>query len=209
MTYTLLADGTSDQVLIPIINWSLQRWNIAPINPQWVDLGRIPRQPSPERRYRAVFELYPCDVLFVHRDAEAQPAELRRVQIAENIAEVLGAAAGGAIQVLHIPVVPVRMTEAWLLADERAIRAASGNPNGNAELGLPDVRRLEELPDPKATLFEALRRASGLNAQRRSKFRARDRVRRIPDYIDDYSPLDVLPAFAALQTDIRGVQGQF
>jgi hypothetical protein len=46
----------------------------------------------------------------------------------------------GQTPVRHIPVVPVRMTEAWLLADEFAIRSAPGNPNGTQSLDLPDLR---------------------------------------------------------------------
>ncbi len=95
------------------------------------------------------------------------------------------------------------MTEAWLLADETAIRSAAGNPNGREELNLPEARRLEDLPDPKKVLHDALVAASGLNARRRSRFRVRQRVHLIPNYIDDYSSLNVLSAFRALQQDIR------
>jgi hypothetical protein len=94
------------------------------------------------------------------------------------------------------------MTEAWLLADETAIRSAAGNPNGTAKLSLPDIRRLEDVPHPKAELHSALRTASGLNTRRLGKFSVHQRVHRIPDYIDDFSFLDVLPAFRRLQKDI-------
>ena len=94
------------------------------------------------------------------------------------------------------------MTEAWLLADEAAIRSAAGNPSGREDLHLPDVRRLEDVPDPKAILHQALARASGLNIRRRSRFPVQQRVHLIPNYIDDYSRLNTLPAFRALQQDI-------
>lgn len=161
---------------------------------QSVDFGRIPRQRTTEDRLRAALDLYPCDVLFVHRDAEGQFPDLRRQEIANAL---------GHISILHVPVVPVRMTEAWLLANEPAIRSAAGNPNGREELNLPDIRRLEELPDPKRVLYEALVNASGLNARRRIQFRVRQRVHQIPNYIDDYSSLNALSAFRALQQDIR------
>jgi hypothetical protein len=192
--YTLVADGTSDAVLLPILTWSLKQQEVTPVVEQWADFGRIPRQQNTEERLRAVLDLYPCDVLFVHRDAEAQPADLRREQIAIAL-RWTGAR--------HIPVVPVRMTEAWLLADELAIRSAAGNPNGTENLNLPDIRRLEDLPDPKLVLHNALTTASGLNARRRSRLPVRQRVHLIPRYIDDYSRLDVLPAFHTLQLDIK------
>ena len=147
-----------------------------------------------EERLKTACDLYPCDVLFVHRDAEGQPADFRRDEIANAIKRT---------SIRHVPVVPVRMTEAWLLADETAIRSAAGNPNGREELNLPEARRLEDLPDPKKVLHDALVAASGLNARRRSRFRVRQRVHLIPNYIDDYSSLNVLSAFRALQQDIR------
>ncbi|MBL8231577.1 MAG: hypothetical protein JNL98_23980 [Bryobacterales bacterium] len=140
-------------------------------------------------------DLYPCDALFVHRDAEGFPSSLRREEIA---------AAARGIPTLHVPVVPVRMTEAWLLADEQAIRRAAGNPKGKDPLSLPDVHRLEDVPDPKSLLYGLLRQASGLNRRRLSaQFRPQARVHGIPNYTGDYSRLDALPAFRALQADIR------
>jgi hypothetical protein len=97
------------------------------------------------------------------------------------------------------------MTEAWLLADEIAIRSAAGNPNGREDLSLPDLRRLEDLPDPKRVLHDALTIATGLNARRRSRVPVHERVHLIPNYIDDYSCLNVLPAFQVLQQDIRAL----
>lgn len=154
----------------------------------------IPRPRGLEGRLRAALDLYPCDVLFVHRDAEAQPADLRREEIANALLWA---------SVRYVPVVPIRMTEAWLLADEAAIRTAAGNPNGTNDLNLPEIRRLEEIPDPKNVLYEMLIAACGLNARRRAQLPVRQRVHLIPNYIDDYSSLKALSAFRALQEDIR------
>ncbi len=200
MIYTLVADGTSDAVLLPILTWSLKQAGIPQVAPQMPDFSRLPPQRNTEDRLRTVLELWPCEVLFVHRDAEAQSSQLRREQIANALLWA---------PVRHIPVVPVRMTEAWLLADEFAIRSAADNPNGTENLNLPGLRRLEDLPDPKRVLHDALIRASGLNALRRSRFRVGQRVRLIPNYIDDYSPLRALPAFQALQEDIRALTESF
>lgn len=194
MTYTLAADGTSDRVLLPLLDWSLREQRMSPIVSQWADFSRIVRQPSLADKLRVAVELYPCDVLFVHRDAEGQAPELRRIEISNAVA---------GNDVRHIPVIPVRMTEAWLLADEQAIRAAAGNPNGAEDLNLPDVRRLEDVPDPKQILHNALVLATGLNARRRARFRVAERVYLIPNYIDDYSGLNTLAAFRALQENIR------
>ena len=119
MRFTLAADGASDAVLLPILTCALKRGGAGSVAPQCVDFGRIPRQPGLREKLRLAVQLYPCDVLFVHRDAEGQSPALRRQEV--------GAALDG-LALNYVPVVPVRMTEAWLLADERAIRSAAGNP---------------------------------------------------------------------------------
>jgi hypothetical protein len=83
--YTLAADGTSDAVLLPILTWSLRQQAVSPVVAQWADFNRIPRQRNTEERLRAALDLYPCDVLFVHRDAETQPSHLRRAEIANAL----------------------------------------------------------------------------------------------------------------------------
>ena len=97
---------------------------------RWADFSHMPRQNDNAARWRIAFEFYPCDVLFVHRDAEAQLPAFRREEVTRALAHT---------EIPHVPVIPVRMTEAWLLADENAIRRAAGNPNGDEELNLPDI----------------------------------------------------------------------
>jgi hypothetical protein len=46
-------------------------------------------------------------------------------------------------------VIPIRMTEAWLLLDEEAIRDSAGRPSSSVSLGLPLPQRVETIPDPK------------------------------------------------------------
>lgn len=105
----------------------------------------------------------------------------------------------------HICVVPVRMTEAWLLFNEQAIRHASGNRHGEETLNLPSLRDLETLPNPKTLLFEFIRKASGLTGRRLERFPVRFHAYRVPEFISDFSPLRRLPAFASLEGDIRNL----
>ena len=161
--YTLLTDGSFDKALIPILSWLLyQHCPDYAIQPEWADLWKLPRPPKkmPERIIRSV-ELYPCDLLFVHRDAEGLSREERASEIRQALAEIALLPA--------VCVVPVRMTEAWLLFDETAIRKAAGNPNGNLPLGLPVIHNIESLPDPKQILHDLLRSASGHTSKRRLK----------------------------------------
>jgi hypothetical protein len=201
LRYTLLADGSSDVALIPIINWLLIHRGVnSAIQGVPADLRRLRQPPrSLIERMHVAMDLYPCDLLFVHRDAEREPRELRVAEIAAAYAEL--STRIGLPPVLCV--IPVRMTEAWLLFDELAIRHAAGNRNGRLPLDLPALEQLELLPDPKQHLHGLLRSASGLSGRRLESFRANERATRVSHLIDDFSPLLRLDAFAALDADVR------
>jgi len=99
----------------------------------------------------------------------------------------------------------VRMTEAWLLVEERAIRIAADNPNGAAPLDLPEIEALERMPDPKALLYRALEAACEKRGRRLAQFQ-RDRswrVQRVATLIQDLSKLRALSSFQRLEHDTR------
>lgn len=161
LRYTLLTDGSSDRALIPVLNWILSENGIrCPIQPTWADLEALP--PSDKRglanRIQNSLVYYPCNLLFVHRDAERETRE-RRVQEINKAVAVLPKESRPSF----VCVVPVRMQEAWLLFDEDAIKSAAGNRRYSDALELPPVHRLEDLPDPKTLLGELLKQASDLN----------------------------------------------
>ncbi len=199
LRYTLLSDGTSDQMLIPVINWAVRRCGIRVEQGAWADLSFARPKPSglAERARRAV-ELYRCDVLFVHRDAEKEAFDLRLREIRAAVADLGGR---------HVPVIPVRMTEAWFLHDESAIRLASGNPRGKVALNLPRVRDVELLPDPKGILFEALLAATEMSGRRREKRKRQlPRMRaRVAELIDDFEPLRAAPGFSHFYSELEKV----
>ena len=70
---------------------------------------------------------------------------------------------------------------------------------------LPDIRRLEHESDPKEVLHRLLRQASGLSLRRLKKFSASDCTHRVSDLIDDFSPLRILPSFAALESELKDI----
>jgi hypothetical protein len=102
----------------------------------------------------------------------------------------------------YIPIVPIRMTEAWLLVDEQAIRSAASNPNGKARLSLPVVKKLETLLDPKEVLFESLKLASELPPGRLRKFRPETCRHRVAELISDFSQLRNLSAFVPFEKSL-------
>jgi hypothetical protein len=109
LSYTLVADGSRDQSLLPrVIRWVIRRVEARNfrLNPQVADFRshRNPPQALCDRLKMAV-KYYPCDILFVHRDAKREPRESRVAEIADAVREA-------GIGDLNVPVVPVRMTEA-------------------------------------------------------------------------------------------------
>lgn len=204
LRYTLLADGPSDRALLPILTWLLSQLvkvDFA-IQPEWADLRRLPeRPPTLTDRIISAVDLYECDLLFVHRDAEREPLAVR----VQEIQAALERANDRGFKLPTVCVVPVRMTEAWLLFDEGAIRRAAGNPTGNQLLNLPALNRLDLLPDPKGELHGLLRQASGLRGRRLRSFGLRSYAPQVSDYINDFSALRQLAAFNELETELTRV----
>lgn len=187
---TLLADGSSDNALLYMIRWLLRRRGFSrPIDESWADLRRLRKPPKTlAERIRAALLFYPCDMLFVHRDAEGANVQWR-------LDEIRAAMPPGS---KYVPVVPVKMFEAWLLFNEDLIRAAAGNPRGRAAIDLPPLNRVESLADPKERLFSLLRMASGLKGRRLQRFNEAAARRRVAELAPDFSPLLELKAFEAL-----------
>jgi hypothetical protein len=141
------------------------------------------------------------DLLSVHRDADNQPVAKRHTEIA-----VAAAQAGFDV---HVPVVPVRITEAWLLLDESHIRSVAGNPRGRVELGLPSVAEAERVADPKAVLREALAAASGCRGRRLKDLRARfsEHRRLLLERLDIDGPVSRATSWQALLESISTAIG--
>lgn len=201
ITFTLLGDGSSDKVLLSIIDWLIRSKtpNLL-LQPQWADFSRLMHPPRtlPARIEQAI-DNYPCDWLFIHRDAEKQPIHERKSEIETAWASV--SRQHGTQRM--VSVVPVRMVEAWLMFDEQAIRQAAGNSNGKERLQLPKWQAIEQLPDPKRELHVLLRKASGLSGRRLQKLNVSRAVQLIAENITDFSPLRNLPAFVEFETSIQ------
>ncbi len=198
LRYTLLTDGSSDQALLPILTWLISAIGYTgTVQPAWADLSLLPRRPETlSDRMESSVILYPCNLLFVHRDAEREP-------YADRKAEIARAVAAAKLGVPVVGVIPVRMQEAWLLINERAIRRAAGNPSGRVPLSLPALKDLEALPTPKNTLYDLLKAASELRGRRLTKLHEPTLARRVTELIDDFAPLRALSAFQSLEADLK------
>ena len=163
---TLVTDGTSDAVLKSILEW-LFREHLPANTIITLTIAALDRLPQPPRknvdRFRTAWRLYPANVLFVHHDAENAAYEARSAQIDREMMEAFPQLPP------YVKIIPVWMTEAWLLGDEVAIREAANNPWGREPLALPPKSRVETV-DAKKVLFAALEKASGLSARRLKSF---------------------------------------
>ena len=192
---TLVTDGASDAVLVPILEWLMKRLTTERFEIRWADIRGLHDQPrSLGGKLVAAVREYPCQLLFVHRDAEGQDPRLRYTEIDE---------AANGVECRHVAVVPVRMQEAWLLHDEAALREAAGRPSGTEDLGLPPSHRWEKEPDPKRVLHSALRTANGAKGRRAKTFRPSRAAHRLANLITDWTPLRSLAAFTQLEEDTR------
>jgi hypothetical protein len=197
---TLVSDGSSDIVLLPILRWLVRQATPHPIELRWADLRGVPRPPRVlADRLAIAVEYYPCDLLFVHRDAERQPPGRRYQEISK----------ANSTGTPHVGVVPVRMQETWLLLDELAVREAAGRPSGTEPLSLGGPETWEGLPDPKGVLHRALVTASGARGRRAKRFNPARATHRLADLVDDWSPLRRLAAFRQLEADTRAALASF
>ena len=202
--HTLVCEGPTDANLIPILDWVLrEKGGRRLVRGERADLSRLPKKPAGlAERIAAALEYYGGDLLFVHRDADREPVAHRHDEIRKAVDDARNDGFGHPA----VAVVPVRMLEAWLLFDESAIRKASGNPHGRVKLELPSLHKLEDRPDPKGDLRQALETASEHRGRKLKKFSAARALWRITDYIDDFSPLRQLPAFAQLENAVHDLK---
>ena len=192
LTATLVADGSSDRALKPILELLFNEHCPVPYRIHFAQA--LSTGAGLAIRLARAINDFPCELLLVHRDAEGAEPHQREQEIQSALASLplLPAA---------VCVVPVRMTEAWLLMDERAIRAAVGNPNGAESLQLPAKNRVEKI-DAKDALMKAIQAASGLGQRRLRRF-APDHFRhRVAELLDDLRLLRGLPSFCKLETTL-------
>jgi len=198
LSYTLDTDGSFDRVLKYPIEWLLSQWSDRPVFGQWADTWAYQSSPrSLQDRIRNAVVNYPSELLFVHRDAETRPRDERLLEIKRAL--------DGIKTPPVVCIVPVRMTEAWLLFDENQLKQAAGNPRYPGVLAMPPVRDLDTLRDPKDVLFGLLRAASGAYGRRAKTFRPEQAAHRLAELINDFSSLRILPAFLAFEEDLRRV----
>lgn len=195
VTATLVTDGSSDRLLKPFIELLFDEHTDLPYQVNCAE-GLPPLADGLKSRIESALEFFPCDFLFVHRDDEGVGVTVRQQEIEDSWPKSQPTTA-------LICVIPVRMTEAWLIANEKPIRLAVGNPNGTDELDLPALKDIESCPDPKEILFTALKKATELNARRKARFNPHQFRHRVSELTDDLAPLRMLASFKHLEDQVK------
>ena len=143
------------------------------------------------------------NLLFVHRDADTMDPDTRYDEIREGVTEA-------GYDGRWVGVVPVRMMEAWLLADEAAIRRVAGRPRGTEPLDLPVPDELENIPDPKETLREVLMKAGaprGVRRRKRLKADFGNLRKQLAENLPPGGSLEQVAAWARFRDDVDSAMG--
>lgn len=199
-----ISEGTSDLPLAQLVeNMFLARGEGLDLSvPDFSLLAdRVPR--TVDGRLAAGLELLDgesVDVVVIHRDTDNTDAASRRNEMEEPFSRI-------PIGRHLIPLIPIRMTEAWTLLDETAIREVAGNPRGRMPLGLPTIGEIERRANPKQILKDAILAASGSTGRRQAVLARRfdNNRRRLLERINPDGPIRQLTSWRQLEADVDSV----
>ena len=138
-------------------------------------------------------------VLFVHRDAENKPFDVRLNEIKTywHLTNLQNPK--------MVPIIPIKMTESWLLIDKNSIKVAAGNRKYKGDISLPNFSQLEEISDPKEQLFKLLKQVSELKGRRLIKFNIHKAIYNVGNNIKDFSTLRRLSGFQRFENEVKNV----
>ena len=198
--FLLVCEGSSDAALVEHIRRLLVEYGQSdPQGMYWAN-GRL----LTDKIRAGLHYVGDCDLLLVHRDADAFE-DTPSAGPQKRYDEIGDAVSDSDYSGAWVGMVPVQMTEAWLLLDEAEIRRVAGRPWGEEPLGLPSPSRVENDSDPKLRLERALTIASGATG-RRLKRRQRD-LPRVRNQLLENLPvegfLEQLPSWVRFRDDLQ------
>lgn len=193
LTFALIREGTSDDGLVAHIRTLLLACGASSV----LGAPREYKGTTEERIAHVLEEESIVDLIFVHRDADSRDPSTRRTEIS-----------AAAVKLNHaskvVPIVPVQELEAWLLADEAAIRQVAGRPNSRVDLKLPSVTKIESTNSPKEVLKAACVAATESTGARRQRHtRNFPRMRStLLERLEHDGPVQQLPSWQAFVHDV-------
>jgi hypothetical protein len=212
LVLALYVEGNADERFLPIIvqraaqNILLRegRTAIDVLQPHVV----VPDEPPPDRATAILAvarKTAGYHALIIHADADhPSPERALRERVRPGLDRIEFAhKAGNAVCGTTIPLVPVQMTEAWMMADAEALRAVIGTRLASDQLGLPGrPHAVESDPDPKQTLRDIVHRALADRPRRRRHVDRADLDEPLARQID-LARLETIPAYRQFIEDLR------
>lgn len=144
-------------------------------------------------------ESYGIMTLAVHTDADRDTYEERinnKIIPAQNALNELN----NDYCKLLTPIIPVRMIEAWMLADKELLKTEIGTTKSDSDLGIN--RDPETIANPKHTIEEAIRMATDYLPKRRRKLSISELYAIIGDTIS-IQELKKLDSYRKFQDSVR------
>jgi hypothetical protein len=174
LVLALYPEGATDAKFLPVVIQRTAEMVIAARSRSVVDVLEpfvIPvdsdKKSRAERILAAAQQTQGYHGLIVHADADSATRERalqERIQPGKDLVLANG------LDHCLIPLIPVRMTEAWMLADPQALLDVIGTNMSVTDLGLPaQSRLLESDTTPKRTLERVVQVAVGQRRRRRIK----------------------------------------
>jgi len=178
--FALYAEGRTDERFLPLI---IQRTAIDILirrgkkivyvaDPAVLVLENPEPSSRAERILRAAQQASGYHALIVHADADHPTAyQAMKERIQPGFERVLTERDKNEVCRQLVPIIPIRMTEAWMLADIEALQEVIGTDLDAERLGISKKRNIESDTDPKQTIKEAVRNAEANSSPRRRRIK--------------------------------------
>lgn len=138
-------------------------------------------------------------ILAIHTDADRDSYEERKQHKFVPAQSLLDSAEEDCCKIL-VPIIPVRMIEAWMLADTALLKEEMGTNKNDHDLGID--RFPESIADPKNVIQEAIRLATADKPKRRQRLSIGELYSIIGDKIE-LSKLDRLDSYTKFREEVR------
>src|SRR5712692_4028151 len=139
----LYAEGPTDQLFLSEVIRRTAKQNLNQSGQPYIDVKPVDSisfskigMKRDECILQAARRAASCNILIIHADADYRTAE-RAFKERFDPGYLLVQQAQEDVCRCVLPLVPVQMTEAWMLADPEALKAALGTSKNAQELGLP------------------------------------------------------------------------
>ncbi|OQX24118.1 MAG: hypothetical protein BWK80_22480 [Desulfobacteraceae bacterium IS3] len=179
VVFALYAEGRTDERFLPIIirrtvQNILIRHGELPVNvaePTVLKLKKSKPSARAECILKAAEQASGYHALIVHADADDRMADrAMKERIQPGFDLVLKQKDKNKVCRQLAPIIPIRMTEAWMLTDIKALQDVIGTDLDARKMGVPEKSKaVESLSDPKQTLQEAVRNALANRPRRRGR----------------------------------------